>query len=316
MKRRRPPRLEKPKKQYALHDCALYGLKGIGQLADRLRVTPDELDALVELKGGYAVWEENGRTVQAARPLLRKIHARVATLLRRIAPPSYRHSGVRERSFISNAAQHVAPHASLKLDISKFYPSTSVHHVWKFFFHKMACAGDIAGVLAALCCYQGRHLPTGGVHSEVLAFYCHKGMLDAMNKRVEARGGVMTVYVDDIVVTMPGACESDLRWAERLISHARLTMNRRKSRVLSAGKEKLITGVRIYKGEVSAPAGQHRRVKDLHEEIASAPVGERMASQLRSLQGHLDHIAQIDPKYLPRAKGHRAKNRSALLPSV
>lgn len=266
----------------------------------------------MNLKGGYSVWDQDGRTVQAARPLLRKIHARVATLLRRISPPNYRHSGVRERSFISNASQHVGPHASLKLDISKFYPSTSIHHVWKFFALTMRCAHDVAAILAAICCYQKRHLPTGGVHSEVLAFFCHKGMLDALNHRVASRGGVMTVYVDDIVVTMPGACDSDLRWAERLISRARLTMNSRKSRVISASKEKLVTGIRIYRGEVTAPAGQHLKVKNLHQAIAKAPKDHDTRHFVRSLQGHLDHIAQIEPKYLSRAQGHRAKNRKAL----
>jgi len=123
----------------------------------------------------------------------------------------------------------------------------------------------------------------------------------------------MTVYVDDIVVTMPGACESDLRWAERLISHARLTMNARKSRVIHASKEKLVTGVRIYRGEVSAPSGQHLKVKTLHHAIATAPAGQDVGHYIRSLQGHLDHIAQIDPKFLGRAKGHRAKNRKVLV---
>lgn len=277
-------------------------------------LTPEELKSLVDLESGYSVWDKDGRVVQAARPVLRKVHARIATLLRRVAPPAYRHSGVRDRSFISNAMQHVGPHASLKLDISKFYPSTSVHHVWKFFARQMKCAHDVAAMLAAICCYQRRHLPTGGVHSEVLAFFCHKVMLDALNQRVVGRGGVMTVYVDDIVVTMPSASDTDLAWAQRLIAQARLTMNVRKSRVISAKSEKLITGVRIYKGGISAPAGQHRKVKALHEAIAATP-GEKAVGQIRSLQGHLDHIAQIEPRFEGRAKGHRAKNRAALQPA-
>lgn len=286
----------------------------MGQLADRLLVSREELRSLVDLQGGYRVWKQDDRVVQAAKPVLRRIHARIATLLRRVAPPHYRHSGVRDRSFLSNAMQHTELHASLKLDISKFYPSTTVHHVWKFFVHRMQCAPDVAAFLAGLCCFQKRHLPTGGVHSEVLAFYCHLGMLDALNARVAARGGIMTVYVDDIVITMPGACESDLRWAERLISRARLTMNVRKSRVIQTHKEKLITGVCIQRGKVRAPAGQHLKVKHLHEAIALGSPADDAAMNVRKLQGHLDHIAQIEPKYQARARGHRAKNRTALLP--
>lgn len=304
-----------PKKQYAIDQCALYAIKGKGQLKDRIGCTAEQLIAAASSPGAHKVWEENGRVVQAASPELRKIHARIATLLRRVQPPEYRHSGVRKRSFLTNARAHSAVQPSLKLDVSKFYPSTTAQHVRKFFLRVMKCSADIAEILTMVCCYHGRHLPTGGVHSEVLAFYCHKAMLDALHARVLARGGVMTVYVDDIVITMPTACQTDLEWAKRLMERANLTMHSRKSRVIPAKKEKLITGVRIHKGKITAPAGQHRKVKELYESIARAPDGAEPIGEIRSLQGHLDHIAQIDPTYVPRAVGNRARYKTKLIPS-
>jgi len=296
-----------------LNQCALYGIKGNGQLSKVLGDSLEAVVALVSANGAYKTWaEKNGRQVQAACPKLRKIHARIATLLRRIRPPEYRHSGVRKRSFLTNAAQHCGRMPTLKLDIRKFYPSTSFNHVWLFFFRTMKCSADVAHVLATICTYRSRHLPTGGVHSEVLAFYCHKSMLDALNARVTKRGGVMTVYVDDIVVTMPSACRSDLEWTKKLMERAQLTMHDRKSRVIRAAEEKMITGISIRNGRMSAPAGQHRRIKELHAQIADAGSQAEALSEIRSLQGHLDHVAQIDPKYAAKAKGNRARFKSLL----
>jgi hypothetical protein len=175
-KRKKPPRLEIPKKQYALNQCALYGIKGTQQLLSVLKWTAGlaALKAEAQKPGSYSVWtEDDGRVIQAACPSLRLVHSRIAVLMRRVLPPEYRHSGIRGLSFITNAAQHCAPHASLKLDVRKFYPSTKYSHVRSFFVNEMHCAPDVAGILAHLCCYQGA-IPTGGVHSEVLAFYCHK----------------------------------------------------------------------------------------------------------------------------------------------
>lgn len=305
-------RLEKPKKQYALDQCALYGIKGMGQLGDILGMPVERAVELAEAPDSYKVWPQGDRMVQEARPKLRSLHARIATLLRRIEPPAYRQSGVRSRSFLTNAKKHRNSMPILKMDVSKFYPSTVHGHVWRFFRFVMKCSPDVADVLAKVCCFRRLHLPTGGVHSEVLAFYCHKRMLDLLDARVKKRGGVMTVYVDDIVVSMPSACQSDLDWARRLMAQVKLTMNVRKSRVIRASVEKMITGVSVHRGQINAPASQHRRIKELYQAIAAAKSEEETISAIRSLQGHLEHIAQIDPRFVSKAKGSRARFKSQL----
>ena len=108
-------RLEKPKKEYRLDQCALYKLRGKGQLLDRLgwEGSFDDLMALATAPGAYRQWSDGDRKIQEATEGLRKVHVRIATLLRRIAPPDYRHSGVRGRSFLTNAAVHVDLEPSL-----------------------------------------------------------------------------------------------------------------------------------------------------------------------------------------------------------
>ena len=312
-------KLELPKKQYALNQCALYGIRGLGRLGVILcwRGVPAELEQFADSPNNYRTWFEDGREIQSPIDDLRAIHTRIATLLRRVQPPEYRQSGIRKRSFLTNAQQHLADDPSIKVDIRKFYPSTSFDHVRRFFKRDLQCAGDVAIVLTKLCCYRkdlghSGHLPTGGVHSEVLGFYCHKRTFDALLARTAARGGAMSVYVDDIMATMPNASLTDLEWVRRLFSCAGIEMHRGKSKVIPKQAPKTITGVIIRNGKTTAPAAQHRKLKELEVALAEAADPEEKKRIARSLVGHLDHIAQIDARFKARAVGTRGRLASLL----
>ena len=313
-KRRVKRKLERPKKQYALNQCALYGVLGLRKLGDILswKGEPAELERFADRPTNYSTWSDDGREIQSPIEDLRVIHARIATLLRRVQPPEYRHSGIRKRSFLTNAQQHLANDPSIKVDIRKFYPSTSFDHVRRFFKHDLHCAGDVAIVLAKLCCYRigiGHvgHLPTGGVHSEVVGFYCHKRAFDALLARTMVRGGTMSVYVDDIMATIPNASLTDLEWIRRLFSRAGIEMHRGKSKVIPKNTAKTITGVVIRNGKTNAAATQHRKVKELESALANTTDPVERKRIARSLVGHLDHIAQIDARFKARAVGTRGR---------
>lgn len=265
-------------------------------------------------ESAYKVWQgPKARWVQEAAPELRAVQARIAVLLRRVTPPDYRHSGVRGRSFLTNASAHQADDPSIKIDIKSFYPSVTFNQVRNFFKKDMKCSGDVAYLLASISCYKQRHLPTGGVHSEVLAFYCFKGCLDKLKRRAEARGGVMTVYVDDIMVTMPEASDGDLRWAKRLLSEHGMILNRTKSRIIPKGRAKVITGVLIHRGRLAAPPKQHLAIRDGFANLRDLKsTNTEASSAARSLLGHLDHVAQIDPRFRSRATGNRHRLQRTL----
>lgn len=315
------PKLERPKKQYALDQCALYKIKGLKQLCAVLnwQKGPSSLERFADKPNNYRVWRENGRLIQAPIDELRKIQFRIATLLRRVQPPEYRHSGIRERSFLTNAQQHLADDPALKIDIRRFYPSTTFAYVHRFFKEEMKCAGDVSIILAKICCYRSSlrgtaHLPTGGVHSEVLGFYCHKRNFDALLSRTEARGGAMSTYVDDIMVTMPSAGITDLEWARRLFKQSGIEMHRGKSQVIAKRASKKITGVVIRDGKTRATAAQHKKVQELEKRLKNTTDLKERKRIARSLVGHLDHIAQVDEDYKSRAKGTRGRLASLLKP--
>ena len=310
-KRKKPPRLEKPIKQYTLDQCALYGVKGFGQLLEVLRWhgTKEALRALASHRGAYKVWEQNGRHIEAASPDLRRLHWRIASLLRRVPPPDYRQSGVRGRSFVSNAKCHCVDEPSIKTDIKHFYTSVTFGHVQRFFKEQMQCALDVAALLAEICCFRHQHLPTGGVHSELLAFCCLKPCFDAIDARVKARGGVLTVYVDDIMITMAGASHGDLHWLKHLFARHGIELHGAdKSRVYRKGDVKTITGVRIHRGTLRAPQTQHLAIRDGLQALRNPELtGAERTHAARSLVGHLDHIQQIDPRFAARVKGNHVR---------
>ena len=307
-------KLETPKRQYALRESALYALRGKNQL---LRVllwtgTFDELETLSQSDCNYKCWVENNRPVQEARPRIRVLQARIATLLRRIAPPDYRHSGVRKRSFLSNAQIHLHDQPMLQFDLRKFYPSTTFKHVFNFFRFQLTCAADLADLLARICCFEGNHLPTGGVHSEVLAFYCHKTAFDAIDSRAKERGGRMSTYVDDVGITAPEISLTDLEWIRALMAKRGLTLHPGKSFVTRKLDARTITGVWISRGRAYAPPEQQLKIRALNGELIGAPSIKTARYAACRLMGHYDHVAQIERRYRTVALGNRARLMSLL----
>ncbi len=290
-------------------------MKGINTLMERLhwKGGRTKLESLARSNKNYKTWtEDDGRKVQAAKPILRRLQARIAVLLRRVVPPSYRQSGVRGRSFLTNAASHLGDHPAIKFDIRKFYPSTTFSHVKKLFKSELKCSGDVAYLLASLSCYRRQHLPTGGVHSEVVAFYSHKSILDEFEKRIRLREGKFTIYVDDGMATVPNASHSDLDWLRTRFARSGVVLHPSKSMLIGKGKIRTLTGVQITRGEMRAPPRQHQKVKERFKQLGEAGKKSDAVTNARSLLGHLDHIAHIESRFLEKAAGNRARLKNLI----
>ncbi|WP_234366826.1 RNA-dependent RNA polymerase family protein [Francisella tularensis] len=123
--------------------------------------------------------------------LNKKIHTRIFQLLTRIDDiPEYLHSGVKGRSYVTNAKQHQLSQYFLKMDIKDFYPSTGKDKVFLFFYEYLQCSPDVANMLALLLTNKnltnGRHLVQGSCVSQILSFYCNKEMFDEVYKYSKA----------------------------------------------------------------------------------------------------------------------------------
>lgn len=153
-------RSNKANRRYPIQDSRLYKIVGKGQLETLLGIQLEHLDRLLS-PDNYRVWiNENNREIQQPINWLGQVHKRIGDLLSRIEIPEYVYSQ-KGRSYVDNARQHTGNVPLGKTDISKFYPSTTRQMVWRMFSEDFNCANDIADILADICCYQQKHLPTG-----------------------------------------------------------------------------------------------------------------------------------------------------------
>ncbi|MEH6445559.1 MAG: RNA-directed DNA polymerase, partial [Oceanospirillaceae bacterium] len=150
-------------KQYPLTDSVLYKLSNKNRLASLLNTTLPLLKKLL-CDSNYRYFEDNssGKPREIEHPLgqLEVIHTRLASLLCRVEQPDYVHSGIKNRSHVTNAKSHIGHFPVLATDIQSFFKKTTTLLVFKFFHQQLKCSSDIAKLLSQLCTCKG-YIPTG-----------------------------------------------------------------------------------------------------------------------------------------------------------
>lgn len=273
---------------YGLSASPLFKVWTPKRLALRLGFNDADLQQ-VSRRGLYRHFEIDGRECQQPLGLTRAVHDRVARLLSRIEVPAYLHS-VRGLSYKSNAAEHVGDVPSVRLDIRKFYPSTKTLAIWNFFRYKLACSPNVATLFANICTCNGA-LPTGSPISSYLAYFANVDLFSSLAELAESVNCTMSVYVDDITFTGEHATGQLLDEAIQIVHRSHLRHNRYKSRVLSAGIPKRITGVIVTSTGIAVPNSRQKRIGELFRERAT------MQSIGTGLVGRLWEAAQIAPHF-------------------
>lgn len=242
----------------------------------------------------------DGRDIEVPKPQLDRVHRRINNLLNRIEIPDYLNSGVKGRSNVKNAKDHVGKHAVLKLDIKKFYPSVTEQQIARCFTKSFCCSKDISITLAKLCTVKG-HLPTGSSISQSLSYIVNRPVLDHINSYSKARNIRFTCYVDDLTfsgfVIPKNFCSyitSYIKKDRGYICH--------KIRMHKSDTPKSITGVVIV-GDKLKLKNRHRRkinrLLHLYKFMVSRynPEDDKLVKYFQCLQGHLFSAAQINPRY-------------------
>jgi hypothetical protein len=293
-------------KTYPIDQCRLYRCSSKKKLAELLGIDSAKLITLTKDPTAYRIFTRrtNGkeRVIEEPRGELRRVHDRLLALLSRIEPPSYLHSGVKRRSYISNARQHAGGGRVLKTDVSKFYPSTNHQQVFIGFLREFCCAGDVARLLADLCTYQG-HVPTGSPISMPAAFFAHKQAFDALHRRMFGQNITMTVYVDDI--TLSGDSLMRLHFCPIKKTFAATGMRVHKTRFFGAGPAS-VTGVIVKGEEILLPNRRHQRIAEGIRSLASLEPSLERLSIANTLRGQINEAANVDAICRARLLGYKA----------
>ncbi len=236
---------------HPLNQSCLYKLKSKKKLAYLLCCSLNELNKLKNSSNYNVFYKERKnkrRLVEHPLPSLSRIQKKIFCLLSKIELPVYLHSSVKKRSHITNASEHLKKGKTFKLDIAKFFPSTTQEQVFQFFNQKMHCSPHVSDILAKICTCNG-HIPTGGSHSQILAFFTHKEMFDEIYRISRENDLIMTCYCDDVTITGENLTLEIKNLIRKIIKKSGLKIKKTKERGYGVNDSKKITGVIIKKEE-------------------------------------------------------------------
>lgn len=294
-------------KTLSLEDCHLYAIDSPVDLARRLGTSVSTLESLANADDGYKLWtNKDGREVEEPRPELQRLHAKVHRYLSRVMAPTFLHSPVKHRSYVTNAKAHTIGGPSVKIDIRKFFQSVPKAAVRRFFREDMRCKGDAAEILAKLLTFNG-HLPTGSSSSPILAYYGFRRMFGEIAAYADANGLIVTCYVDDITVTGSVNLGQTVRELQSIIARAGLRSH--KVKMFPAGRAKIITGVVVEGALVKLPNKRHRAIAAKFDELDAAVTADEELGVLNGLLSRLHEAGMIEPAFKARARSMERRRK-------
>ncbi|BCM25712.1 reverse transcriptase family protein [Methyloradius palustris] len=280
-------------KQYSIDQSPLYRIVGLNQLEKRLNIKLNRLDRLLK-DGSYRTFlNKKNRPIQHPVGLLNVVHGKIAYYLARIRVPDYVYSQ-KFRSYVDNAYEHKGIHPVAKTDISKYFPSISKQMVKQMFVEQFKCAKDIAEILANICCFQQKHLPTGSVISGYVAFFACKKLFDQIHSHANSAGCSFTLYVDDLTISGSQANRAFLYEIRKMILSYGLSMSVEKTITYSAYAPKKLTGVIVKYNQCLLPNEQHKTIRDKKIAIQNAVSEADKVILKKSLKGSLQQAKQIE----------------------
>jgi hypothetical protein len=287
-------------KRVPVRASALFKLTSPRRLAEILLVPRSTLERLVNAgDSNYLVRDDrkSGRTIEEPKPHLKLVQQRFARLLAQIETPEYLHSGVKGRSYITNANAHGADLPCIKLDIKKFFPSSSSHYVQRFFEEVLEYPPDVASRAKRLLTYDG-HLPTGGNASTILSFWAYKPMFDEIEALAKRHQCEFSLYVDDMSITGMFANRKCQQEARRIVS--RYALRAHKAKAFSSGQPRILTGIAKTRRGREVPHRRAKGIAQLEHKVAVASSADDKLKLYPSLIGKLSEAAVVDPTWAGR----------------
>lgn len=308
--KRRKPKIRSRNKAYPFQDSPLYKLRSKGRLCHILDV---DAELLRDLKGDHhyrRFTSEEGRKPREIHEPdihLDKVHSRLASLLVRIAPPDYLHSGIKGRSNISNARAHLGNTNVITCDLKAFFDSTTRAQIFDFFLNTLQCSSDVADLLSRVSCVDD-HCPTGSRLSMPIAFFANFRMFSALAHLATDQGLKMTLYVDDLTFSGNKASKKFVTAIERVVKKYGHSLKKGKTKVYKMGAPKSITGA-IVEGNTLKPRNAHLRA--LRDDFTRWKNGESVGPIDPKLDarvlGRLNSLAEIEPAFKARARSFSAE---------
>ena len=170
----------------------------------------------------------------------------------------------------------------------------------------MLCSGDVATILAKLLTVDG-HLPTGSSASPILSYFAYADMFTEISDLARQRECKMTIYIDDMTFSGPGATRRLIYDVRRIVKRYRLWAH--KTKVFRPGQPKVVTGVAVTKSGSRLPNKRQKAIRkdlelyrDAESDTEKLPIARRLVSRMFE-------AAQVDSRWQERAEAMAAERR-------
>lgn len=298
---KRTPSLQKSRKLYPINQSPLFKLKSKNKLLEIIGLSKPQASKLT-LDTAYKEFvNEAGRKIQEPIPQLKAVHKRIGALLSRIELPRYLHSGRKKHSTVTNAESHKYANELLKLDIHKFFPSTTAAKVHRAFVEKFQMSPDVAYLMTNLVTCGGK-VPTGSPISMAMAFWANKDMFDGLSELAASNGLVFTAYVDDVAFSGEKIPKGFAAQAKTCIHTHGLVSKKKKEVFYSSSQGKLLTGIIIQDGKLKVRWAHNASIKSELDHLAKAESDSDKIIHLEKLAGKLHAAGQVDYRLKDKAR--------------
>lgn len=229
---------------------------------------------------------------------LKKIQARIHTLLQRIETPYWLKSGKKGESHITNAMFHRGSDYVRTMDISHFYDSVSRNRVYCMFRDLFLMGDDIATIMTELVMF-GSVLPTGAPSSQLIAYWAYQDMFCEINAYAIENNCKFSLYVDDMTFSSENSIPYEFReHIAELLKKNGLHAKRSKDKMYGPRSFKIVTGCGIKNGRPRLQNKRRKEIIELYKKYLKEPT-EKDAKRLR---GKLIAARQEESELLPTFK--------------
>ncbi|MGQ4002585.1 reverse transcriptase family protein [Francisellaceae bacterium CB299] len=251
---------------YPKNQSPLYKLKSKKKLAKLLYTDYPGLKQCINSNKRYRGFEKKvNKKMRLFEPpigLNKKIHARIYQLLLKVDDiPKYLHSGIKGRSYVSNAKQHLQSKYFLTIDIQDFYPTTNKDKIFLFFCNYFQCSTDVADILSQILTHND-HLVQGSCVSQILSFYSNKYMFDEIKELTISKDLLFTLYVDDLTFSSEQVFDSKkiISSVSEILYKSGYKVKRSKTKFSKIGN---VTGVIVRNNKLLVRNKTHEKIHQL-----------------------------------------------------
>lgn len=194
-------------------------------------------------------------------------------------------------SIADNAKEHLNHTYLLKMDVKNFFPSIKMNRVISI-FRNLGYTKKISFYLSSICCLD-QELPQGAATSPVLSNIIAKRLDYRLNGFAIKFDLKYTRYADDFTFSGVLLPIRLITYIESIVKEEGFVINKSKTKLLKANKQKIVTGISISSGKLTIPKKAKREVRKNVHYILS-----------KGLFEHQKHINSYDPIYLERLLGY------------